>query len=356
MRLLITADPYLPVPPPLYGGIERVVALLVDGLEARGHRVVLLAHPGSRTPARLIPYGVPPHEGSVARARELWEAGATVWRLRRDVDLVHSFGRLAALAPVLPVRRLPKIQSYQRPVPWRGVARAVRLAGPSICFTACSAALHRARPAGTGSWHTIYNAVDVARYRASARVSGDAPLVFLGRLDPVKGAHHAIAIAGCAGRKLIIAGNRVASAEGTAYFAARIAPHLDGERVIYVGEVGDDAKAALLRDAAALLMPVEWDEPFGIVMAEAMACGTPVIGFARGAVPEVVTDGVTGFVVRDVEEAAAAVERVAALDRAAVRAACVQRFSHLVVVDQYEALYRRHAAAVVAGAGRGEEP
>jgi len=338
VRILLTADPYLPVPPRVYGGIERVVDFLVRGLVSRGHEVTLLAHPESRTAGALIPYGAPPHSGPRARLVELVQVGRVVWQRRRAYDLVHSFGRLAALAPILPVRRIPKVQSYQRRVPWGGVTKAAALAGESICFTSCSASLTRDRPPGAsaGRWEVVWNGVDLGKYPFSPVREKDAPLVFLGRLEPEKGAHTAIRIAQSAGRRLVIAGNRVESE----YFAREIAPHLDEKRVDYVGPVDDDQKSRLLRRAAALLMPVEWEEPFGIVMAEALASGTPVIGFARGSVPEVVRDGVNGFVCETVEGAADAVSRLESIDRHAVRRDCEARFASDVVVDAYERIYR----------------
>ncbi len=247
LRIAITADPYLPVPPRLYGGIERVIDFLARGLMARGHQVTLFAHPESQAPAALAPYGSPPHFGKLDRARELWQVGATLWTRRNDFHLVHSFGRLAALGPVLPVRGLPKIQSYQRDgIPWKSVRTASRLARNSICFTACSTNMYRALPArgSFGNWHTVFNGVDLAKFTYQAEVAEDAPLVFLGRLEPIKGAHHAIAIATAAGRRLVIAGNRVSAARD--YFESEIAPHIDGDRVQYIGEVDDDAKNRLL--------------------------------------------------------------------------------------------------------------
>lgn len=354
LRIAITADPYLPVPPTHYGGIERVIDLVARELASRGHDVTLIAHPESRTAARLIAYGRPPHVGWRARAGELVDVGSALWRLRRDVDVVHSFGRLAALPPVLPLRRLPKIQSYQRDgVSWPNVRRAVALAGSSIVFTGCSTSVYRGAPADPragGEWRTIFNGVDVRRYTARASVASDAPLMFLGRIEPIKGAHHAIAIARAAGRRLILAGTRPADPLAAEYFESQIAPQIDGGCVQYVGPVDDAAKNEWLGRAAALLMPIDWEEPFGIVMAEAFACGTPVIAFARGSVPEVVRDGVNGFVCRTVEQAADAVAVLGRIDRAAVRADCEARFSGRAVTDQYEALYlemlsRTHAAA-----------
>ncbi len=343
MRVLITADPYIPVPPVHYGGIERVIDVLVHELVRRGHDVTLVAHSDSRTPARLIPYGEPPHVGFRIRAKELVQVGGAVWRERHDVDVVHSFGRLAALLPILPRRQLAKIQSYQRDgVPWPSVARAVCLAGASLVFTGCSSSVYRGRSADGlgGEWRTIFNCVDVATYTLRCAVADDAPLVFLGRLDPIKGAHDAIAIARGAGRRLVIAGNRVTDGPDTGYFDERIAPHLDGINVRYVGPVDDMQKNQLLGEAAGLLMPIGWEEPFGIVMAEACACGTPVIAFARGSVPEVVRDGVNGFMCGSVAEAIAAGGALNQIDRRAVRADCEARFSGCVIADAYEALYR----------------
>jgi glycosyltransferase involved in cell wall biosynthesis len=340
-HIAITADPYLPVPPRLYGGIERVLDFLVRGLTDRGHRVTLFAHPESHVPATLVPYGSPPHFTRVDRAKELWQLGAELWRRRNEFDLVHSFGRLAALAPVLGLRGLPKIQSYQRDgLPWKSIRIARRMARTSIRFTACSSNVYRGIPASDGSfgqWRTVFNGVDLKKYTFRPHVAADAPLAFLGRLEPIKGAHSAIAIAKASGRRLVIAGNRVP--ESREYFESRIAPHLYGECVQYLGPVDDRAKNALLSSAAALLMPIEWEEPFGIVMAEAMACGTPVVGFARGSVHEVVRDGINGYVCRGVAEAASAVAKLAAIDRSIVREDCERRFSSTVVVEAYERLY-----------------
>ncbi len=351
LHIAITADPYLPVPPRLYGGIERVLDFLVRGLAARGHQVTLFAHPDSDVPATLIPYGTPPHFTKRARAKELWQVGARLWSQRNQFDLVHSFGRLAALTPVLCDRRFPKIQSYQRNgLPWRSIRMASRLAGNSIRFTACSSNVYRTMPESNGSfgeWHTVFNGVDLSKYTFRGEVDADAPLTFLGRLEPIKGAHNAIAIAKAARRRLLIAGNQVPECQD--YFDSQIAPHIDGDRVQYFGPVDDEGKNALLFNSAALLMPIEWEEPFGIVMAEAMACGTPVIGFAQGSVNEVVRDGVNGYVCRGISDAVSAVTRLGAIDRSAVREDCQQRFSSTVVVDQYERLYTSLCAQTNSG-------
>jgi glycosyltransferase involved in cell wall biosynthesis len=252
--------------------------------------------------------------------------------------------------PVLPLRGLPKVQSYQREIPWRSVARAAMLAGPSIAFTGCARSVYVDRPAeGVGRWETIPNGVDAGKFRCTTSVASDAPLVFLGRLEPIKGAHHAIAIAHGSRRRLIIAGNRHACGPHARYFDEQIAPHIDGRTVTYIGEVDDRRKDELLGTAAALLMPIEWEEPFGIVMAEAMACGTPVIAFNRGSVPDIVRGGVNGFACASVDDAIAAVGRLGRLDRAAIRADCLARFDAPVIVGQYERLYDELQRAVTKG-------
>lgn len=260
--------------------------------------------------------------------------------MRRELDLVHSFGRLAALLPILPNRRLPKIQTYERQIAWRGIERARLLAGSSITFTACSDAMWRKHlKPWHGRWRTVYNGVNLDLYRATSSVPLDAPLVFLGRIERIKGVHSAIEIARRATRRLVIAGNVVDSDEGRRYFEQEVRPHLSFGDVTFLGPVDDEQKKQLLGTTAALLMPIEWEEPFGIVMIEAMANGTPVLGFRRGSVPEIVEDGLTGYVVEDIEGAVAALPRVAILDRMAVRARCGERFSSSVIVDAYERLY-----------------
>jgi glycosyltransferase involved in cell wall biosynthesis len=203
-------------------------------------------------------------------------------------------------------------------------------------------------------WRVIHNAVDVARYRFSPAVAADAPLVFLGRIEAIKGPHLAIDIARRSGRRLVIAGN--VSPEHQGYFDQHVRPLIDGYRVEYIGPVDDSQKSELLSSAAALLMPILWEEPFGIVMAEALACGTPVVGLRRGAVPEVVDEGVTGFVRDTPDELVDAVAAVAGLDRPACRRAAEQRFSAEMLVDAHEALYRDVLKGHAALGTRSAEP
>jgi glycosyltransferase involved in cell wall biosynthesis len=334
LRIAITTDPEVPIPPSHYGGIERVIHFLVDGLTARGHEVVLFAHPDSKVACELVPY---PGPGS----RGYWNVTRNAVRIARrlvarDFEIVHSFGRLAYLTP-LAWRPIRKIMSYQRPITVSSIQRAHRLFGASIEFTACSG--HMIQPvASLGTWHVVHNGVPLSSYTFRSRVAADAPLVFLGRIESIKGPHLAIEAARAAGRSIVIAGN--VEPRHQPYFDEAIRPHLDGHRVTYIGPVDDSQKNDLLGRAAALLMPILWDEPFGIVMAEALACGTPIVGFARGSVPEVVADGVTGFTAADLPGLVDGIHRLGEIDRAACRAAAEARFSDRVIVDAYESIYR----------------
>jgi glycosyltransferase involved in cell wall biosynthesis len=180
------------------------------------------------------------------------------------------------------------------------------------------------------------------RFDFQETVPDEAPLVFLGRIAPVKGTHRAVRVAQKTGRRLVIAGNVPDDPNGQTYFEDEVEPHVDGDQIRYVGPVDDEEKNELLGRSAAFLMPIDWEEPFGIVMAEAMACGTPVIGTRRGSVPEVVTEGETGFVCDSVDEMASAVERISSLDRTACRRRCETHFSARAIVDAYLNLYESH--------------
>lgn len=347
MRILLAADPMIPVPPAGYGGIERIVDSLVGELRARGHRVGLVAKAGSACAADMFfPWPGEDVRSPIDTVRNALALRRAARAFR--ADLVHSFARLAYLLGVLP-SRLPKIMSYQRHVSTPQIRRALRLArAGSLRFTGCSEFICRQGRAGGGEWTAIHNFVDLSRIDFAPAVPPDAPLLFLSRLDEVKAPDLAIAIARGAGRRLIVAGNAPAG-EGpdATFFREKIAPRLGRDGVEYVGEVGDVAKNELLGRAAALLVPIRWDEPFGIVFAEALAAGTPVLACPRGALPEIVRPGVTGvlFPEEDVEAGAAAVARLPALDRAACRSDAETRFSLPVCTDHYLAAYAKALAA-----------
>jgi glycosyltransferase involved in cell wall biosynthesis len=191
----------------------------------------------------------------------------------------------------------------------------------------------RAHIADAGSWRTIYNAVDTARLAFAPRPD-PGYLAFLGRLTANKGVHVAIEVARRLGRPLRIAGNVSDEAGARQFFETRVRPQLGGG-IEWIGPVDDDAKVPFLQNAAALLVPIQWDEPFGLVVAEAHACGTPVLAMHRGSMPELIRHGVTGFLCRSTDEMAGAVARLGEIDRRACREDCERRFSAARMVEEY---------------------
>ncbi|WP_316804873.1 glycosyltransferase family 4 protein [Pedobacter nototheniae] len=335
MKIALIADPELPVPPLLYGGIERIIAMLIDGYINLGHEVSLFAHAASVTPAKLIPYKGASSGNKIDVIRNSWLINKELFS--NKYDIVHSFGRLAYLLPQLPLG-IPKLMSYQREPSISQIKKAIKLAKHNtLSFTGCSAYISN-QIADYAAAYPIFNGVDLKVYNFKPEIADNAPLVFLGRIEPIKGAHIAIEIARKTKKKLIIAGN--IPPEYQQYYDDKIRPELD-DQITHIGPVNDVEKNKLLGNALAFLMPIEWNEPFGIVMAEAMACGTPVIGFNRGSVPEVVINGLNGFRCSSTEEMISSVFKINEIDRQKVRQDCELRFSSQVIVSQYLNLYRK---------------
>ncbi len=333
MRLALTVDPEIEVPPIHYGGIERIADMLARNLQKSGHEVTLFANPRSACPVERIGW---PGRSSISRTDTARNATTLAHQAaRRGFDIIHSFSRIAYLTPLLPLP-IPKLMSYQREISPRTTALAHRLSRGTLEFTAISRQMI-ARNKLLGVWHIVPNGVPLETYTFRQNVPSDAPLVFLGRIEEIKGPHLAIEVARASGRPLIIAGN--VPQEHQSWFEAHVAPHICGNDIRYVGPVDDRKKNELLGQASALLMPVLWEEPFGIVMAEAMACGTPVIGLRRGAVPEVVEDSVTGFVCGSVDEMVIAAQNAAAIDRTACRIRAELLYSEKAVASGYLDIY-----------------
>ncbi len=335
MKIAIIADPELPIPPMLYGGIERIISMLVEGYIELGHEVSLFAHAESKTSARLFGYSGKTSTSGLDILKNTFLINKELFR--NKYDIIHSFGRLIYLLPQLPFRT-PKIMSYQREPTISQVKKAKRLSkGNSLAFTGCSAYIsNQILPYAPA--YPIFNGVNLKTYHFSNAISKDAPLVFLGRIEPVKGTHLAIQIALATKKKLIIAGN--VPTEYNEYFEQQIKPYLS-DQIEYIGPVNDEQKNKLLGSALAFLMPIEWNEPFGIVMAEAMACGTPVIGFNRGSIPEVIISGLNGYRCNNLQEMIVAVESIATIDRKIVREDAERRFSSEVIISQYLNLYSK---------------
>jgi glycosyltransferase involved in cell wall biosynthesis len=336
VKIAITVDPEIPVPPLLYGGIERIVDMLVQGLVDRGHEITLFAHPNSKVPCRLVAYSGRKSQNTIDFIRNTFTVSRAV--LAGNYDLIHSFGRLGYMMPLLPTS-LPKLMSYQREPSLIQIKKALRYAKKdTLTFTGCSEYIaSQIRPLAPS--YAIPNGVPLKTYEFKSHVQATAPLVFLGRVEEIKGTHIAIEVAKKSGHPLIIAGNIPEDKQD--YFETRIRPHIDDRQITYIGPVNDFQKNELLGKALAFLMPITWNEPFGIVMAEALACGTPILAFPKGATPEVVQAGVNGYLCHSVEEMIQAVLQVSALRRADCRRIYEERFSDEAIVTQYELLYRQ---------------
>jgi glycosyltransferase involved in cell wall biosynthesis len=350
VNLLLVMDPFIRVPPDYYGGIERVIADVANALARRGHQITLWAGPGSAVQGSVEPFGRESEWSRWSNVRNTATLAVRFLRRRGCFDLVHNFGRLAYLAPIMS-RDLPKVQTYMRTVNPSNMRTAKRLGAHRLHYTAVSTAIRDTGSPGGGDWSVIYNCAVPARYAFSASVdAASAPLVFLGRLDRCKGIHHAITVAERLRRPLVIAGTISSLAHDQRYFVEELKPRIDGDLIKYVGPVNDVEKQRLLGSAAAMLLPIEWEEPFPVVLPESMLCGTPLIAFRRGGVPEGIEPGQTGFLCDTVDEMTALVARLPELDRHVVRREAERRFSDEAIVDDYERLYARMCARPAASA------
>ena len=341
MRIAQVAPLYESVPPRLYGGTERVVSWLADELVQRGHEVTLFASGDSRTHARLV--------SAWPRAVRLDPAQPDPFALHTlelaqafsradDFDVVHChvdylafpYGRLVSTPVVhtlhgrLDLRPLIHVLTELREVPLVSISNSQRepLTGLDLNWVA-----------------TVHHGLPMRDVPAVTTASDGRYLVFLGRMSAEKRPDLAIAVAKRAGLPLIMAAK--VDRPDREYFEREIRPQLGHPLIEYIGEVSDAEKWRLLGDALALLFPIDWPEPFGLAMIEALACGTPVVARPCGAVPEIVRDGEVGFLADTVDELVAAVKRVDVIDRARCRRWAEAQFSVGVMADHYESVYRR---------------
>lgn len=337
MKILLTVDPEIPVPPTNYGGIERIVSSLSKAYTQKGHEVILLANPNSTevSAQKIIGWKGLTSRGKKDMLSNTMQIFSVVRKYKPDI--IHSFSRLFYLFPVFLLTKSKVVQTYQRRISKRTTNQANLLAQNKIKFTSCASYMHEGF-ANNHKWHGIYNFTDTNFFTFNENSIGEY-LFFLGRIEDIKGTKEAIEVALATNIKLIIAGNIQEGHDD--YFEKYIQPNLDNPLIEYVGPVNDEQKRDLLQKAKAFLFPIKWEEPFGIVMAEAMACGVPVIGFRRGSVAEVVKEGETGFIVDDVEGMIDAVKQIDSINRENVRKECVQRFSLEVISQQYIDLFNR---------------
>jgi glycosyltransferase involved in cell wall biosynthesis len=336
MRIAVVAPPWAPIPPPLYGGIELVVDQLATGLQAAGHDVTLFAT-GDSTSRVPLKWVLPEAEGM--------RIGMAVPEMRH---VIHSYESIAEYDVVHDHTILGPFYAERFP----GLRIATTIHGPfndelsdlygaiahRVPIVCISNAQRRAAPdlpvAGV-----IHHGIDASGFTVGKGTGDDDGeyLVFLGRMSPDKGAHRAIEVARKAGMRLLLAAKMREPWERR-YFEEHVEPFL-GDGAAYLGEVPHERKLELLRGAKALLFPIRWNEPFGMVMIEAMACGTPVLAFPEGAAPEVVDDGRTGFLCDDEAAMVEAIGRLDQLDRNDCRLAVEGYFSTQRMVAQHIELF-----------------
>jgi glycosyltransferase involved in cell wall biosynthesis len=332
VRVAILAPISWRVPPRAYGPWEQFASLLTEGLVRRGVDVTLFATADSVTTARLVGTVPTGYSEDPSLDAKVWEGLhiSAVFERADEFDLIHNSFDFLPLTysglvetPVVTTihgfsseRILPVFEKYNARGHYVAISDADR--HENLDYVA-----------------TIHHGIDLSEFELE-RQPGNY-LLFFGRIHPDKGTVEAIEVAERAGMPLTIAG----IVQDSDYFERLVEPRIDGERVRYVGPVGPDQRGELLGGARALLHLVNFDEPFGFSVVEAMACGTPVVASARGSMPEIVRDGENGYLVGSLDEAVAAVHASAVLDRAAVRTSVEQRFDVNRMVDDYLALYRR---------------
>jgi glycosyltransferase involved in cell wall biosynthesis len=340
LRIAMLAPPWIAIPPPGYGGIEYVVALLTDALVDRGNDVDLFCAPGSHSKATVLPLLPSVHPEAierslfeadhVGRAFDLFDEAAAN---ESPYDVVHNH---CGYTPLAMANRLgiPLVHTVHGPFDRDSSVfyDAHGSKGWLICISQSQAST---APPGANVVAVVHNPIDVDAWPVGYQKQDY--LLWLGRFVPEKGPHRAIKVAKATGRPLVLAG--VVQPGFERFFANEVEPHIDGEQIRFVGEVGGARKQRLFADAFAFLMPITWPEPFGMVMVESLAAGTPVLAFNHGAAPEIIEHGTNGFLVENEDEMAAVVERAGELDPAECRRSA-ERFSPSRVAAGYEAVFR----------------
>jgi glycosyltransferase involved in cell wall biosynthesis len=338
LRIAIVAPPFYEVPPPAYGGTERVCYLLAQGLVDRGHDVTLIAAGGHHTRARFVatfPEAQKEGADNATEVEVLHAARAAIALADLQPDVVHDHTMAGPLTAAS--RAAPTVSTVHAAVVGPDShAEALLVLGRWVSLVAISEAHRRGAP--HLNWvATVHNGIPVEEY--PFRADKEDYVLYLGRLSPHKGVHLAIDAARAAGRRLVIAGSWTIPFEEV-YFRQEIRPRL-GPGVEWVGEVGTAERNRLLAGAACLLYPLRWQEPFGLAIVEAMACGTPVVGLRAGSLPELVVEGETGLLRDTPSELPEAIHLATGLDPRRCRAHAARRFDATRMVEGYEAVYRR---------------
>ena len=338
MRIAQIAPPWLPIPPIGYGGVENVVAVLTDGLAERGHDVTLFASGGSGTRARLHSYYEEPLGTTCQVTNPLLGLPHVLAAYRRmdEFDVVHD--HTFPFGPALGVLfdRLPVVHTVHTSPAAPHAAPIYELVSGRLPLVAVSAAQVQACP-HLRFTATIHNGIPMRAFEF--RSLKDDYMLFVGRMSPDKGVHLAVEAARALDRPLLIAA-KMRNPEEISYFESRVKPLLT-PAIVFLGEVAAQDKAKLFAGAACTLAPIQWQEPFGLVMIESLACGTPVVAFHSGAAAEIIDHGVTGYLARDFEEFVRLVGRVGEINPRACRRAAEDRFGAERMVGAYERLFAR---------------
>lgn len=337
MRVGIIGPIWQTIPPSGYGGSEGVVYNLVEGLVDLGHDVTLFAAGGSKTKAKLIPVIDRPVldvKGKFDFSDPSYDLlnASEAFVSSKEFDILHNAVGYQLL-PFTPFAHCPVLHTSHSSVREYTVLVDHYTKANYVSISNAQRGLHPQ----ANYLATVYHGIDTDTY-----IPGDKKedfLLFIGRIMPEKGVHQAIRAAKQSGRTLIIAG--IVDERDTQYFSEHVEPHVDGKHIVYVGPVNEEQKIDLLQRAQAHLFPTQWDEAFGLVTIEAMACGTPTVGWNKGALPEVLKEGRTGFLVNSVEEMTAAIEKIDGINPNDCRAEAVQRFSRPAMARGYEAVYQK---------------
>ncbi len=338
LKVAIISPPWFPVPPPGYGGIEMVVSLLTEGLCAKGHDVTLFASGDSKTKARLSSVFAEAVKQKISGNVHLENMHSLyAYGMAQEFDVIHDHdGYSSRLLGALTNRLLkkPVIATLHGPADGYGKNFYASVA-TNLLFVAISD-FQRQSYGALNFLATIPNAIEIKNYPFSP-LGGDY-LLFVGRMIKEKGARIAVAVAKNLGKKLIMIGKCREDAE-IAYFNEEVKPYL-GKNINYLGEVDQATKLELYQNACCTLFPIQWPEPFGLVMIESMACGTPVVAIKNGSVPEVVKDGVTGYTVNNKDGMIRAVRKVGNIKRSDCRDLVMQQYNEELFIDRHERAYK----------------
>jgi len=333
MKIAQIAPLWIPIPPITYGGTEFVISLLTEELIKRGHKVTLFASGDSKTSARLIPIW----------SRSLWRAHLSaphavfsllyekLFEMQDEFDIIHDHCEFYS-APFSRFLKPSIVSTIHHPMYEEMIILFKKF--PNINYVAISKNQRKSAP-GINFIKTIYHGIPTEKYEFNPEPENY--LFWLSKIIPGKGLIEAIKVAKLTGEKLIISG--IIPKEAQDYFDFRVKPLIDGKQIQFVGASNFEKKVQLFRNAKAFLYPISRPEPFGLVVIESMACGTPVIGFREGAIPELVKDGKTGFLVKDEIEMAKAVNKIKEIKRIDCRRHTVRKFGLKKMVNKYEALY-----------------